>query len=332
MSNNPPVKISDARPRLRQLLALISMFGTPVVGAIAALHIARKGSRITRFLLLLVILYAQVDKTHEQGGRKLGWIRKLFSWKLCADYFPMALYKTAELKPNRPHVFGYHPHGVIGLGVVIAIGSDALGVKDLFPGVTIRPGTLEINFQIPFIREILLNCGFVSVNESALDAVLSNNESVLVAVGGAAEALDSVPGTNKLTLYSRHGFVRLALRHGAALVPMFGFGESDLFEQVDNREGTWIRWFQENFKEWATFSPLIPYGRYGILPYRRPVTVVVGAPIDLPKVENPTEDEVRKWHRVYMSSLRSLFDAHKEELLPHRTSDLEFADQVVAKL
>lgn len=36
----------------------------------------------------------------------------------------------------------------------------------------------------------------------------------------------------------RKGFVKLALREGASLVPVFSFGENAVFEMVKSREGT----------------------------------------------------------------------------------------------
>ena len=51
-------------------------------------------------------------------------------------------------------------------------------------------------------------------------------------LGGAAEALDSHPGKHMLTLKYRKGFARIALETGAQLVPVYSFGETELFEQV----------------------------------------------------------------------------------------------------
>ncbi|KAJ3025156.1 UNVERIFIED_CONTAM: Diacylglycerol O-acyltransferase 2 [Siphonaria sp. JEL0065] len=199
-------------------------------------------------------------------------------------------------------------------------------------GITIHPATLNLNFKIPLFRDMLLSLGFISCTEKSLTSTLSKNDSVLLAVGGAAEALDSCPGTSKLTLDSRLGFIRLALQNGAFLVPVFGFGETDIFEQVENRDGSFVRWFQETIKNLLSFSPVLFYGRFGILPYRRPVAVVFGAPIEVPKVLDPSEEVVRRWHRVYVEELKKLYHAHKDELLPKRIEDLVIVDQVVAKL
>ena len=61
---------------------------------------------------------------------------------------------------------------------------------------------------------------------------LQGKACVLV-VGGAEEALDAHPGHNILTLNKRKGFIRLAITTGAYLVPCYGFGENDIYVQVE---------------------------------------------------------------------------------------------------
>ncbi|KAI9328086.1 diacylglycerol O-acyltransferase 2 [Obelidium mucronatum] len=319
----------SVEPRLLQLLAVTTMLLSPI-GMLAAFMATLKiKSHKIRAALLSFILYTFFNKAHERRGRNNGWLRDLFTWNLCADYFPISLHKTVNLPRDKPYVFAYHPHGILGAGVVLGIATNALGIKQLLPGVNIHPATLDMNFRIPVFRDFLLSLGFISCESTALDAVLSNNESVMLAVGGAAEAMDSRPGTNFLTLDTRLGFIRLALRHGASLVPVFGFGETDIFSQTENREGSFLRRFQELFKDWFTFSPVFFYGRFGVvIPYRRPVAVVIGKPIHVPKLLDPSDLQVRKWHSVYVKALKELYNAHKDELLPHRTSDLVIVDQI----
>lgn len=68
--------------------------------------------------------------------------------------------------------------------------------------------------------------------------------------------------------------------HRAPLVPVFSFGETDLYSQVDNPEGSFLRWVQESWKKVTGVAPVLPIGRglfqysFGIVPQRRPVTVV----------------------------------------------------------
>jgi 1-acyl-sn-glycerol-3-phosphate acyltransferase len=48
--------------------------------------------------------------------------------------------------------------------------------------------------------------------------------------------LDAHPGTNDIILDKRKGFIRLALLTGTPIVPVFVFGENDLFFQVSEHD------------------------------------------------------------------------------------------------
>ena len=103
--------------------------------------------------------------------------------------------------------------------------------------------------------------------------------SICLVLGGAKEALDAHPGTADLTLKNRKGFVKIALRTGASLVPVFGFGENDIYEQVDNPRGSRLRNLQNWLQAKMGFAlPLVrTRGFLGFLPYSRPITVVTGS-------------------------------------------------------
>lgn len=65
-----------------------------------------------------------------------------------------------------------------------------------------------------------------------------------IVVGGALEVLDTIKNTMCLTLKKRKGFVRLALRNGASLVPVISFGENDLYHTM-HEEGSLYNRIQE---------------------------------------------------------------------------------------
>ncbi|XP_009324948.1 PREDICTED: diacylglycerol O-acyltransferase 2-like [Pygoscelis adeliae] len=155
----------------------------------------------------------------------------------------------------------------------------------------------------------------------AIGYLLSKNgtgNAVAIVVGGAAESLSCHPGVTTLILKNRKGFVRMALQHGAHLVPSFSFGENDLFHQVVFEEGSWMRSIQHRFQKMMGFAPCIFYGRgltsvrsWGFLPYARPITTVAGEPVMVPKIEDPSCEMVDMYHEMYVRSLLKLFDENK---------------------
>ncbi|PIO63775.1 diacylglycerol acyltransferase, partial [Teladorsagia circumcincta] len=51
---------------------------------------------------------------------------------------------------------------------------------------------------------------------------------------------------------------------------------------------------------------------FGYLPYRKPIDTVVGAPIPVKKVANPTQEQIDELHELYMEKLNDLFEEHKQ--------------------
>ncbi len=143
----------------------------------------------------------------------------------------------------------------------------------------------------------------------------SGHATVLV-VGGATEALNYDSDEIKLVLNKRKGFIKLALRFGRDLVPMFSFGENFVYGQAPNPEGSRLRRFQNWFERNLSFSPPIFYGRgifqydFGMLPYRKPITVVIGEPIEVERVPEPTSEQIVALHAKYIDALKKLYDEY----------------------
>ena len=156
----------------------------------------------------------------------------------------------------------------------------------------------------------------------------------LLVQGGAAEALDARPGTHALTLSRRRGFFRIALQHGASLVPIYSFGENDLYEQAPNSEGSLLRKCQNIFLKYAGFAT--PFfsgaGSSGAampmnpIPARVPVVTVVGDPIKMAKIEHPTNEDIDKARVLYVERLHEIFDKFADKYAPTRSGDLKIVN------
>ncbi|GFY64037.1 2-acylglycerol O-acyltransferase 1 [Trichonephila inaurata madagascariensis] len=228
--------------------------------------------------------------------------------------------KTADLDPNKNYIFGYHPHGIMCYGAFSCFGTEGRNFSEVFPDITPRLLTLEGQFWFPLHREHVMSSGACAATRESIEWLLTKEgkgNALILVIGGAAEALDAHPGDVNLVLNRRRGFVRLALKHGASLVPVFAFGENDIYLQMDNPQGSLLRQIQEKIKSFMGFSTPLIRGRgmfqynYGLLPYRKPITVIIGKPIDVEKIPEPTDDDIKNLHQKYIDSLTALFEEHK---------------------
>ncbi|XP_028277315.1 2-acylglycerol O-acyltransferase 3b isoform X2 [Parambassis ranga] len=253
--------------------------------------------------------------TPERGGRKTRFVRKWRVWNHFRDFFPIKLVKTAELKPNKNYILGCHPHGIMSVGAFSCFTTDSSGFNETFPGVRPCLAILAGLFKIPLFREYIMCAGLYPVSKPSLAHLVSKSgkgNAVVIVIGGAAESLAASPGANTVVMKQRKGFVRVALEFGADLVPVYSFGENELFQQVIFSEGSLGRRLQDLFKKIMGFAPCLFVGeRFAFLPYRTPVTTVVGSPISVPKRVTPTDEEVDHYHKLYMEALSKLFHEHK---------------------
>lgn len=294
-------------------------------------------SRICFLLIFIYTIYWIHDvDTPRRGGRRSSWLRGLPLWRWMSQYFPAHLVISEELREwsresgqevsedgesihlptNVNYLLGYHPHGPFVIGALMAYGSEALNFSKIFPGIKPYMTSLNVFYNVPFYRDYVMTCGSVSVSRESLTYLLDKDVTgtsgnlVAVSVGGASEVLESRPGQYVLVLSRRRGFFRMALQTGAYLVPSIGFGETNMYDQVANPEGSTLRKLQDWLTRAFTLPPVLFYPSR-IIPSRRPVTVVVGRPIVRERIPNPTDEEVDKLREEYKQQLVQMFNKYR---------------------
>jgi hypothetical protein len=294
---------------------------------------------------LIYTLLISEDATDGTLRRRSQFVRGSKFWSGFASYFPARLHRTVPLESTRKYIFGYHPHGIISHGAFAAFATEALGFSELYPGITNTLLTLDANFRVPFYRDYALAMGLASVSRESIENLLSKGghngagmgRAVTIVIGGARESLDAQPHSLRLVLKSRKGFVKLAIRTGADLVPVLAFGENELYDQVDSEEHPWIHKFQMLVKKAMGFTIPLFHARgifnydVGLMPYRRAVNIVVGRPIKVvqqgsgkdSKVDERYLDEV---HQRYVDELIRLWDLYKDTFAKDRMGELEIVE------
>lgn len=329
-------------PLQRRLQTLAVLMHTlSIVGSIAIFFFLCSIPLLWPILLpyTVYVLFSNAGTSGELSLRS-EWFRRLPVWSLFASYFPARLHRSQELEPTRKYIFGYHPHGIISHGAFAAFATEALGFSQLFPGITNALLTLDSNFRYPIYREYALRLGMASVSRESCENILSkggqNGEgmgrAITIVVGGASESLDARPGVIRLVLRRRKGFVKMAIRTGADLVPVLAFGENDIYDQVDTESHPYIHQFQMLVKKFMGFTIPIFHARgifnydVGMMPYRRPINIVVGRPIRVVQDRHPDNDYINQVHQQYVDELMRIWNEHKDTFAKHRTAELEIVE------
>ena len=156
--------------------------------------------------------------------------------------------------------------------------------------------------------------------------------AITIVVGGARESLDAQPHSLRLVLKRRKGFVKLAIRTGADLVPTLAFGENELYDQVQPEQHPFIHKTQLVVKKILGFTVPLFHARgvfnydVGMMPYRRPVNVVVGKAIKVQQASKPDEAYVDEIHGRYVQELERIWEEWKDEFAMERTSELQIVE------
>ena len=223
--------------------------------------------------------------------------------------------ESAKLDPKQRYVFAVHPHGIhcLPLSQLTTYGSS---FDQAFPGLVgnVTGLAAPVIFKLPLVREIFLAWGYKTASRKIASAVLAREgRSIMVCTGGEEESMYTELGRDIVVLSKTKGFVRLALSHGASLVPVFGVGNTDCYKTYGLLFGARL-WLQRN----AGIALPIFHGRYFTpLPYKVPIDVLIGEPIPTPKPKvpgaRPDEQLVDEYHAKYIERLKALHKKHVKD-------------------
>ena len=277
---------------------------------------------LTPFLGLYVVGILILDRTHtivknsgrppmnspiERASESFFWAstRYIPNYISCVPWSHEAKLPTEN---GEKYVFGCHPHGIHCYSL-IELTSPMSDFGRMFPnlsGLKLTGLAATIIFKLPIIRELFLFMGYIDASRSVANNALNMGQSIAVCVGGEEESMLTTPKKDIYVLHNRKGFVRLALSHGASLVPVLGIRANELYTTY-----TFLfkarMWLQKN----CGIALPIFHGRWGTpLPHPIPVTIVLGEPIPTPKPDRPgarpDEALVMEYHAKYIESVRRL--------------------------
>ncbi|CBZ28257.1 putative diacylglycerol acyltransferase [Leishmania mexicana MHOM/GT/2001/U1103] len=210
------------------------------------------------------------------------------------------------------YLFSFHPHGVFpGTALFASLTAEWALKVGVNAQRYVSTHVASIVFNVPLLRDFNLRLGALSVSRRSVEASLKRGNSVLIVTGGQAEMLRTQVSSARMILITQHtGFIRLAIASRVPLVPLLCFAENNVLGMLQ-----FPRIQRLSLRLLGFPFPVIPFGRFGLpLPFRTPLTLVVGPPLAIPEgADENNPDDMRRVSEAYFQSLRDLFYRRRAE-------------------
>ncbi|OLQ07977.1 Acyl-CoA wax alcohol acyltransferase 2 [Symbiodinium microadriaticum] len=211
------------------------------------------------------------------------------------------------------YVVCWHPHGAFSISAFFFVAhywaQNFPSKKPAKQFVSIAP----LLFRVPLMSEYLLLCHARRQDRKTFSKLLSQGATVAVNPGGLYEQVATDANQERLFFPANLGFVRLAIQHGTPLLPIYCFGENQLF-----RTAEWVRNINHFLYRKFKVGNFLILGLFGI-----PVTPLLPSPpVDVgPKEAEPSDARVHEVYTKYVAALQEMFKACAPKYLLKEVAD-----------
>jgi len=198
------------------------------------------------------------------------------------------------------YIFMWHPHGIFASSLYFHIATSWTN----WPRHLKSKGVVFSNLQwLPFMGEVFDTSNAIPSDYHPMKAALEN-ESISLCPGGMREMLYE----DTAILEKRRGIFKLALETGTPLVPVLSKGETEISRVIQIPD-----WIQKSLKAYDACIPIPTWKTLmkivGLLynPLKDPVYTVIGEPIEVQKVDEPSEQQILDLKQKYIESLKQMY-------------------------
>jgi 1-acyl-sn-glycerol-3-phosphate acyltransferase len=180
----------------------------------------------------------------------------------------------------------------------------------------VRPLVEDTVFHLPFLGPIMNRIGGVRADPANAERLLESDELVAVFPEGEKGMGKLWKDRYRLQRFGRGGFVKLALRTGAPIIPVAVVGAEEAAPMLGK-----VTWFAKNIGiPWIPVTPTFPLlGPAGLLPLPSKWFVQFGTPIDLTG-HGPASADDRLLVNKLADQIRTQIQSMIEGLLDKRRS------------
>lgn len=229
--------------------------------------------------------------------------------------WPESLQRPALTNPegsnkDRPVIYCVIPHGLVPFGLVGYPYFSKVWNSKLCSW-TCAPFLLKI----PIVGYYLNAIGYVPAKSKPIvEALTKKNRNVGLVLDGIDGMFHSGDGHETGAILNRKGICKIALKADVAIVPIYGFGHTGVYDVVVDPFG--ILQFL-SAKLHLSLTPF--FGRWGWFmgPAKRhvPISMCLGDPIYPPSnidSDTITQEQIEEHHKKLLDGFTKIFETHKK--------------------
>lgn len=237
-----------------------------------------------------------------------------FSVQSATKYFSLKVVCEDQdaIQHGQTYVVGLEPHSALPTALPMMFNRFCEVLPSPLRDIKIL--ATSVAFYMPATKHLWWGLGIRPIDKRSFGDLLKAKTSVVLVPGGLSECMIMKKGQEAMYLRKRLGFVKLALQHGAHLLPAFAFGQSDTYSWYRPGPPLVPVRVVDAVRKVLGFVPLTMWGRFGTpVPHKVPMMVVFGKPIVLPKLDDPSQDEIRTYLNLYITAIEGICERYKHQ-------------------
>jgi len=223
--------------------------------------------------------------------------------------------KAEVASDGKPVMTCHHPHGAV------AVNSAAFGALTMDASAVAAPPV----FKMPVCRQMMELMGAISSDKKTFVKHMQSRKHLAILPGGIDEVCLADQTKERIYIKHRQGFVKYALQYGYDLIPIYHLGETFLYDALwPMTEDPIVKirmWIAQ--KTGVALCAGIGCRWMWNLPKRGQKCVsVVGERLVLPKIDDPTKEDVQKYHQLYVDALVDLYNKNRYRVPGYENREL----------
>jgi len=324
MAEKPALQIKKTRDSSSRLRYLIGMFQASCFSMVyfiapfymlsAMLALLFKFPTLTAAWIYAAPIFLSAMIPPIASPRIIQWLQPMLSYFDYEEIHEATAFE--DIKAGKNYLCVMVPHGALSfVGIMSAVCATFPEFQGQLP-----TAVADALLYTPILKHVLGIFGLISASKASMIKTLKKkgvDGTIVLYVGGMAELFLSCENEEKLYLKKRKGFIKLALTQGIDVIPVYLFGNTNVLSVLKTGP---LATFSRKFQVSLTYM----WGRFYLpIPRDCKLLYVSGKPLGMPKIENPTQADIDKWHQKYCEEVTRIYNTYRERVPEYKHKKLE---------